>query len=98
MLHTRWRDPRNWWLRNADGCCSYESAIVYGYFLEAVSVREKVTKIASVGKSKRSFRNSNLDAFGFGRKLRQMRPSLSFGSSSLISLRRQSKRSFRNSN
>jgi hypothetical protein len=37
---------------------------------EGISEREKAIKIASAGRSKKNFRNSNLDGLGFGRKLR----------------------------
>src|ERR1700675_3212473 len=42
----------------------------FGCFPEGASAREKPIKIACVGRSKKNFRNSNLDALGFGRKLK----------------------------
>src|SRR6266404_408903 len=40
-----------------------------GRFPEVASASGKAIKIACAGRSKKSFRNSNLDALGFGRKL-----------------------------
>ena len=62
--YREWRNPRNWWLRNADGCFSSdESAMACGCFPEVASGREKAIKIACAGRSRKNFRNSNLDAF-----------------------------------
>jgi hypothetical protein len=41
-----------------------------GCFPEGASGREKAIKIACAGRSRRSSRNSSLDALGFGRKSR----------------------------
>src|SRR6266404_4026604 len=41
-----------------------------GCFPGVASARGKAIKIACAGRSKKSFRNSNLDALGFGRKLK----------------------------
>src|SRR5260370_42051890 len=42
----------------------------FGCFPEGASAREKAIKIACTGRSKKNSRNSNLDALGFGRKLK----------------------------
>jgi hypothetical protein len=41
-----------------------------GCFPEGASGREKAIKIACAGRSRKNFRNSNLDALDFGRKLK----------------------------